>query len=283
MEPVNDNIMKKSWGDQTDDEYGVSGEHTKEEKDRLEAPPILIKNTYGCDRKTLTEIIEKSFDGIKVLYIYVPETGRRHAYMVLNSSAHSDLLISGTITVAVPNKCDDSAEEIDSDESGENNVERNILWFEEADHLEPHPKQSPNILYIWGLDMDMDPLKIETMIVDMIEQWSPVVYSRLQVDSDGAFNGSMKVEFFCMFDCRKSIYLLNFNTIEGCVIRAAFCNEDHIVVRKAPISKGRIREIKEPRSRTTEKKYPPKILAPKKKTRKARAKPFTDKKGWTTK
>tara|TARA_R110002072_G_scaffold45565_4_gene126766 strand:+ start:61426 stop:62268 length:843 start_codon:yes stop_codon:yes gene_type:complete len=279
MEQVNDieeaSVMK--WGDSYCMENILP---TEEESDRLEAPCMLLKNAYGASQETIIDVIESTFiehglPEVKVTFMYKPDEGRYHAYLVLNSSKNSDKLLKGVISVVMPK------DQIVSEPANEEEQEKTVLLFEEADHLEPRDTQNPNMLYLWGLDMDMEPSEIQELFTDLVEKWAPAAYVELQYNQKGEFNNSMKIEFYCMFDCRKSIYLLNYNQIMGAVVRAAFCNEDHIIFRKPIATKGRVREIKKPQGppRNNAKSVNP----PKAKKKRSKAKkPKESKGGWTT-
>lgn len=195
---------------------------SKEFSDRYDAPVIWIRKTHGLTSEELQTYIMKAFEeaGVKdvqIVQMYVSfSSHKNHAYMVLSSVRHSDMLLDGTINVPVESEED----------------EEMFLWFEKADHLEPRETQDPNILYIWQLPANEPSSEVYRLLELAISALAPIVKMEVSSREDGMCDGWAKVVFNHEFDTQKCVYMFNYNHFMGCEIRAVFCNSDWVIKKR---------------------------------------------------
>jgi hypothetical protein len=196
--------------------------YDEEKEDRIEAPVLLIKKVFKTRREILIEKVETAFreagrEQVQVLELYLTTNSTKdHAYMLLNSKSASDLLLDGTVNISVP---------VENDEGV---VDEIVLWFDEADHLEPKEHQEPNVLFIRNLPTNRPALQVAQELRLKIFKWCPI--EDIDVPSDrsgkGTCVGTAKIYLETEFDTRKCIYLLNHSMFLGEEILASFSNRD---------------------------------------------------------
>jgi len=202
-----------------------------EPDDRYDAPVLWIKKTFKVKKEDIIEKLHETFEeanipDVEVLELYITTNKEKdHAYILLNSSEGSHLLLDGTITVIVET------------EDGE---ERN-LWFEKADHLKPQEHQDPFVLYIWKLPRNSPAAQVAEELRLKICEWCPIIDIYVPQDDQGKglCIGWAKITFQYEFDTQKCVYLLNYNYFMKKEIRAGFCNTDRIYKKKETKNKGR--------------------------------------------
>lgn len=207
---------------------------TAKTDDRIDAPVIWIKRTFGLTsgelKKSVLDAFEKAgVPDVEIVEMYVSfSTTKQHAYMILSSLRHSELLLDGTISVLVESK-----EEVTSEEDI-------YLWFEKADHLEPRENQDPYMLYVWQLPTSEPATLVHEKLESFISRLAPIVTILVPANPEGLCLGWAKIEFDYQFYTQKCVYMLNFNHFMGTEIRAVFCNADwKSQAPKAPSTKSR--------------------------------------------
>jgi len=193
-----------------------------EDMDKIEAPVLLIKKVFKSRKETIIQGVEEAFkeagrEDVKVVELYLTTNSTKdHAYLLLNSKTGTDLLLDGTVNVSVP---------VENDEGNSGSV---VLWFDEADHLQPKEHQEPTVLFIRELPTNRPAGQVAQELRLRIKQWCPI--NDIDVPSDrngkGTCTGTAKVYLDTEFDTRKCIYLLNHSLFLGQTILASFSNKD---------------------------------------------------------
>lgn len=208
--------------DLEEDEIDERYQEELDDSDRLEAPVLLIKKVFKNKKDILIEKVESAFknagrENVKVVELYLTSNSTKdHAYLLLNSRSATELLLDGTINISVP---------VENDDGEFDDI---VLWFDEADHLQPKDHQEPNVLFIRELPTNRPSGQVAQELRLKISKWCSILDIDVPSDRDGKGTcvGNAKIYLETEFDTRKCIYLLNHSLFLGKVILASFSNKD---------------------------------------------------------
>lgn len=241
-------------------------ELSPEETELYESPVLWIKRTFRVPEDQIRESILTTFSkadmpDVKIAALHITtNVSRDHAYMILNSSKASDLLLDGSLSVIVQIKTDKKQDEEENSEASDAKDDI-VLWFEKADHLVPSDSQDPFTLYLWQLPNDIPSAQLAKELRELIETWCPIISMKVGEKSDTSMNWA-KIVFDYEFDTQKCIYMLNYANFRGGEIRAGFCNLDRSSIRKPAEERSRHSNPRpssfKPPSRPQRREAPPK-------------------------